>query len=155
MMGMVSAAWAVPEWMKKLIAACTRNIIWAATTSGRAEMRPAPAFSMVSSTWPSLAMMRSARPQAMMKATLTMSLAPVTNPRAIRLGLSPATAPSIRPMARNSAAISSMYHCFSRMPHTSSTMVRANRKMTRMWRTVQVSSTVSPLPADSRDRSMA
>ena len=40
MMGIVSAAWAVPEWMKKLMIDWTTNITCAATTAGRAEIRP-------------------------------------------------------------------------------------------------------------------
>jgi hypothetical protein len=39
MMGMVRAAWAVPEWMKKLITAWMRNMVWGITGRGSTDMR--------------------------------------------------------------------------------------------------------------------
>ncbi len=57
-----------------------------------------------------------------MKATFIMSRAPATKCSAIRLGSSLPAKPASRPMARNRAAISSMYHFLTRMPKTSRTM---------------------------------
>ena len=41
MTGMVSAAWAVPEWMKKLMTLWVRNMIWAVSRRGTMAIKAA------------------------------------------------------------------------------------------------------------------
>jgi hypothetical protein len=71
--------------MKKLITDWTTNITWAAITPGSPPITRELANRMVSRTRPSRAMISSARPQAMIRETVTMSLAPDTKLVAIAL----------------------------------------------------------------------
>src|SRR5512136_2996139 len=57
MTGMVRAAWAVPEWTKKLMTHCETNMIWAEMTGLNWEMAPANAARIVSMILPSWATM--------------------------------------------------------------------------------------------------
>ena len=125
MIGMVRAAWAVPEWMRKLMPDWIRNITWATTTRGSTAMALEAAKSMVSMMRASWAMISRARAQATMNTTPTMSLAPVTNTEAMRLGPRRPTTPRAMPMPKNSTAISSMYHFQRSTPTTSRTMQKA------------------------------
>jgi hypothetical protein len=58
----------------------------------------------------------------MMKTTPTMSFAPATKVRAMRLGPMPPERPRTIPMPKKSTAIWSMYHCHRSTPTTRSTM---------------------------------
>ena len=80
--------------------------------------------------------MSSARPQAMISVTLTISFAPATKLRAISSAFSPAAAPITSPMARKSAPISSMNHFFSRIPQTRTTMLPRKMPSTASRRAV-------------------
>ncbi len=155
MMGMVNAAWAVPEWMKKLMTHCTRNITWPMTATGRAVSEPDATYSIVSSTLASCAMTSSARAQATMNTTPTISLAPVTNVRAMRLGPRPPANPSTIPMPKKRTAIWSMYHCHRRTPTTSRIIATTNNVSVTMCFTSQAAALMSRACTASRSASMS
>ncbi len=119
-------------------------------------MSPEPWKRIVSRTFASLAMMRSARPHAMISVTLTMSFAPATKAVAISFDFRPATIPITSPIARKRAPISSMNHCFWRIPQTRTPIAEMKIPRTRARRAVHGSTafrSASALRSRCRSRS--
>ncbi|MNP97607.1 hypothetical protein D3C85_102120 [compost metagenome] len=118
MIGMVSAAWPLPEWMKKLITDCMKNIFCAAKTGLDEATSGVNACSMVSMICASRARIMVPRASAITSATLTISRAPCTKD-ATRLSMSSRpTRPTTMAITRNRAAISSMNQSYLTTPTT-------------------------------------
>ncbi len=120
--GMVKAACPVPEPTKKLITDCTTNIAYPDNRLGRGSITLARLYSIVSIILASLHSITMALAIPTTMAAPTISFAPLMKFSTISLTCIFPKKPDMIPKAKNTAAISFMYHSYFKTP----TIIRAS-----------------------------
>ena len=110
MIGMVAAAWPVPELMGRLMMVCTRNIPMIFTELGSATIALAKALIMVSMIMPSTITVLIVPATPTISAPKVILAMPCTYRSQILLPLNPARIPHTTPSTKNKVAISVINH---------------------------------------------
>ena len=131
---MVTAAWALPATIKKLVTVWRMYIPGARRKLGRPPIHPARLRTTVSSTQPSVRIRVVAQPMAIRMAGSVMFFIPAMYSLAMRLGPKPAARPERTAMYRKTTETRSSPHLYFRQPEISQTKQPRTTRRTRTFR---------------------